>query len=48
MKQLKKLIKKIKYKLIYTFVLINLQSKGVYYPHAKIMAQQVAYFKVYG
>lgn len=42
-----KLWKKIKYKCIYTFVLISLQGKGICYTHSKIMAQQIAYFKVY-
>jgi len=45
---MKNLIKKIKYKLIYTFVLMSLQGKGICLTHAKVMAQQIAYFKVYG
>lgn len=42
------LIKKIKYKFIYTFVLLTLQGKGICLQHSKIMAQQIAWFKVYG
>ena len=48
MKNVKNLIKKIRYKCIYTFVLISLQGKGIHYTHSKVMAQQIAYFKVYG
>jgi hypothetical protein len=48
MKNVKNLIKKIRYKVIYTFVLISLQGKGICLTHAKIMAQQISYFKVYG
>jgi hypothetical protein len=42
------LFKKIKYKCIYTLVLISLQGKGICLTHSKIMAQQIAWFKVYG
>lgn len=48
MKNVKNLIKKIRYKVIYTFVLISLQGKGICLTHSKVMAQQIAYFKVYG
>lgn len=48
MKKIKQLVKKIKYRLIYTFVLMSLQGKGICLTHAKVMAQQIAYFKVYG
>lgn len=45
---MKNLIKKLRYKFIYTIVLMSLQGKGIHYSHSKIMAQQIAYFKVYG
>jgi hypothetical protein len=48
MKNVKNVIKKIRYKVIYTFVLISLQGKGICLTHSKVMAQQIAYFKVYG
>ena len=45
---MKNLIKKLRYKFIYTIVLMSLQGKGICLTHAKVMAQQIAYFKVYG
>jgi hypothetical protein len=48
MKQLKNVIKKVRYNVIYTLVLVSLQGKGICLTHAKVMAQQIAYFKVYG
>jgi len=48
MKNVKQLLKKVRYKLIYTIALISLQGKGICLTHAKVMAQQIAYFKVYG
>lgn len=45
---IKRLIKKIRYKCIYTLVLMSLQGKGIHYAHSKVMAQQIAYFRVYG
>jgi hypothetical protein len=48
MKRLKQLVKKIRYKILYNLILISLQGKGICFTHSKVMAQQIAYFKVYG
>ena len=45
---MKNLIKKMKYKFYYNLALMKLQGKGICFTHCKIMAQQIAYFKVYG
>lgn len=48
MKKVKQLVKKVRYKFIYIYALMTLQGKGICLTHAKVMAQQIAYFKVYG
>jgi hypothetical protein len=48
MKNVKQLVKKVRYKFIYIYALMTLQGKGICLTHAKVMAQQIAYFKVYG